>query len=118
MIKIRKLTPAQKATAVIVSVAVVATIGCVLLSVAKRGGAPVAEIFKDGELIYEIDLSNVKQPYELAIGGNLIEVRDGEIGVIRADCPDKTCVRTGFTRGVKPIICVPNRLEIRVIYKS
>jgi len=80
----------------------------------KNYARPTALVFKDGELIYEIDLSRVTATYEIDTGGNVVEVRPGEIGVIRADCPDKVCVHTGFVHGATPIICVPNKLEIRV----
>jgi len=79
---------------------------------------PTALVYKDNSLLYEIDLSSVAAAYEIDAGGNIIEVRRGEIGVIRADCRDKVCVRTGFTHGAVPVICLPNRLEIRVVNKN
>ncbi len=43
---------------------------------------------------------------------NTIEISDGKIRVTDADCLDKVCVNTGWL-GAMPIICIPNRLEIR-----
>ena len=76
---------------------------------------PVAEIYKDGELLYTFDLSHERGT---SIGDkrhyNIIEIADGAIGVTGANCPDEICVNTGFVSNM-PIICVPNRLEIRIV---
>ena len=47
--------------------------------------------------------------------GNIIEVRDGKVGIISADCSDKTCVKTGFiSRPGQICVCVPSRLIIKI----
>jgi hypothetical protein len=78
-----------------------------------------ALVYKNGVLIETISLSAVETEYEYAInddGVNVILVKSGEIGVISADCPTQICVNTGFIgSGVIPIICIPNRLEIRIV---
>ena len=82
---------------------------------------PVAEIYSNGKKLYTIDLTAVSEPYLITVadensGTNIIEVRNGEIGVISADCPDKTCVHTGFAgSSTLRIICIPHKLEIRII---
>jgi len=50
-------------------------------------------------------------------GINTLQVRNGEIGMVWASCPDRLCVKTGFVSAnrVFPIICLPNRVEIRII---
>jgi len=49
-------------------------------------------------------------------GHNTVTVRGGTISVTEADCPDKVCVRTGaISGGTVPIVCLPHRLEIRVV---
>jgi len=80
----------------------------------------IAEIYKNGTLLRAIDLSAVHEEYVLseytAGGKNEVLVKQGEIGVIKADCPDQMCVNTGFISSGSfiPIICLPNRLEIRI----
>jgi hypothetical protein len=74
--------------------------------------SPVARISQNGRLLYEIPLS---QDTDIELGGNQIQARDGKIGVIGADCPTQVCVNTGFVCGVIPIICIPNRVEIRIV---
>lgn len=74
------------------------------------------EIISGGEVLYTIDLSHTADRIirvEHEGGYNIIEITDGKIHVIEADCPDKTCVNMGFLQGGAPIVCLPNRLVIR-----
>lgn len=48
-------------------------------------------------------------------GSNTIEIKDGSVKVISADCPDKICVHTKAAQKVGDIIvCLPHRLIITV----
>ena len=82
---------------------------------------PYAEIYKNGVLIKTVALSETDSEYQFTVGTpeegfNVILVKHGEIGVIEADCPDGICIKTGFiANGVIPVICLPNKLEIRVV---
>jgi len=110
-------TKKRVSAAIIAATALISLVAWILLNRAAYD-SPTALIYKDNVLLYEIDLSNVAAAYKIDTGGNIIEVRGGEIGVIYANCRDKVCVRTGFTHGVVPVICLPNRLEIRVVNKT
>ncbi|GHV47188.1 lipoprotein [Clostridia bacterium] len=76
-----------------------------------------AEIYLDHRLIRTVNLLEEQEfVVEIPGGGhNTVTVRDGKIAVTEADCPDKVCVGTGFQSGRIPVICLPHRLEIRVI---
>lgn len=80
----------------------------------------IAEIYQDGRLLQSIPLARVQESYTLEINNdngctNRIEVCTGRIGVIWADCPDQLCVRQGFSEAPAiPIVCLPNRLVIRL----
>ncbi len=78
---------------------------------------PTAEIYRDGELVRSVPLTEECQfVVECEAGFNQITVQDGEIFVSDADCPDKVCVHTGaISGGAVPIVCLPHRLEIRVV---
>lgn len=84
-----------------------------------------ARIIQDGEIIREVDLQRVAEPYEFEVvyegntepspGRNTVRVEQGKIAVVGADCPDKICVRQGFIEnGVLPIVCLPHKLTISV----
>lgn len=79
-----------------------------------------AVISQNGEVIRQIDLSDSQESYtftvETADGGhNTIQVENGEIGVIEANCPDKVCQKMGMTSStVYPISCLPHKLLIEI----
>ena len=86
-----------------------------------------AYIYQDGVLLQTNDLSQKKPPYEITIeykdsktqGYNVICVENGKIGIIDADCPDKTCVHMGITNStIFPITCLPHKLIIQIKEKD
>ncbi len=78
---------------------------------------PAAEIYLDGKLHKTVPLSqNTEFTVNSEYGSNTILVSDGKIAVVDADCPDKVCISSGaISGGMVPIICLPHRLEIRII---
>ena len=83
----------------------------------ESNGKKTAYVYSGGVLIHRINLDNTEKELRIETEGgyNIISVADGKIGVIEADCPDKTCIKTGFTdSSFIPVICMPNRLEIVV----
>lgn len=84
----------------------------VLLSPKKNN----VSIMRDGELLYSIDLkSSEDRIIEIPYGesSNTVEIKDGKIRVQSAECPDKTCVNTGWLNSASmPIVCLPNHLVI------
>ena len=83
----------------------------------SRINSPHAEIYVDGSLYRICDLSmNDEFTIETHNGFNRIRVLDGAISVCDTDCPDRVCVRIGaISGGAVPIICLPHRLEIRIV---
>lgn len=75
-----------------------------------------AVIYVNGNIHKIIELSDkVYAQYTIITeyGINIVEVNHGKIRVIEADCPDKTCVKSGYTSSEwKPIICIPHKLKI------
>ena len=73
-------------------------------------------IVRDGEVLYSFDLSkeeNRSFVIEYGDSSNTVEIKDGKIRVSEAECPDKTCVRTGWlSSSAMPIVCLPNHLII------
>jgi len=49
----------------------------------------------------------------------IVETDYGRIRVLEANCPDKWCIRQGWiTTGSGPIVCLPQRIVIRVVGDS
>ena len=45
-----------------------------------------------------------------------MEIKDGKVSVTEASCPDKVCVNHGSTdQTADPIVCLPNKLVVRVL---
>ena len=85
----------------------------------STGGLHTAVIKVGGSTVRTIDLSTATdEEFTVESGGgyNLICVKNGEIFVKEASCPDKICVEHGSLRSeYLPIICLPNRLEIDLV---
>ena len=84
----------------------------------QQAPAGRALIFRDGELLENLVLAAVIEPFSLTVeydaGVNVISVERGRIRVSEANCPDGICVRLGWVSGgAAPIVCLPNRLIIR-----
>ncbi|MBR4363215.1 MAG: NusG domain II-containing protein [Ruminococcus sp.] len=79
------------------------------------------EITQDGKVLYTIDLASYDDEQTQTIridspdgGYNIIEIGEGNtIRISEADCPDKTCVKTGALSDGVPIVCLPHRLIIK-----
>ena len=81
--------------------------------------AATVQIYQSGRLVQELPLS---EGATVTVSGeytNVIEIRDGAVAVVQSDCPGEDCVHSGWvsTAG-KSIVCIPNRVEVRVLGKS
>lgn len=77
----------------------------------------LVEIVRDGAVLYQLDLSQEDDRtffVEYEGRANAIEIRDHQIRVLDAECPDQTCVHMGWLgdSGL-PIVCLPNHLVIQ-----
>ena len=98
---------------------VIAAAGIVIWFImnSTRYNNPAAEIVQDGKLLYTVSLSeDAEFTIECAEGFNTVTVKNGAVMISFADCPDQICIKTGaISGGSVPIVCLPHRLEIRII---
>ena len=78
-----------------------------------------AEIYRENDLLYSIDLSAVTQPYAITIENgkhsNVIWVEKDKISMKSSNCPDKLCVKQGkISNSLMPIVCLPNNITIKI----
>lgn len=90
--------------------------------ISRSKASTTAEIYQNSKLVKVVDISK-EDTFTISNDDgsyNTIQVNgSGEIGIVEASCPDKTCVHTGFTRTPsKPIICLPNKLEIKIVLEG
>ena len=89
------------------------------LSRGENAVLPRAQIFLDGALIAEVPLEEDRVFTLPECPEVRFEVKDGAIRFLSSDCPDKTCVRTGFLRSPGSYaVCLPNRIHIRLVSPS
>mgnify|MGYP000886128313 FL=1 len=89
-------------------------IGGMIWNLTRSHGRQV-EILQDGKILYTLDLAQAEdQTFTVNYGGrtNEIEMRDHQIRVKAADCPDQICVHMDWLEAA-PIVCLPNRLSIQ-----
>ena len=79
----------------------------------------IVEIIQDGNIMYTLDLDKSSDRLiEIEYQGhkNIIQIKDKQISIIEADCPDKTCVNMGILKSAfTPIVCLPNHLVIQYV---
>ena len=89
--------------------------------VLQRPSTNLVEIVQDGEVLYQFDLLQAEdQIIKVEYSGrvNTIEIKDHQIHMLEAECPDKTCVNSGWLNSAAPIVCLPNHLVIRFTSNS
>ena len=84
--------------------------------VLTRPHGTTVQIAQNGVVLYWFDLSTAKdQILDITYDGrvNTVQIENGRIRMLSADCPDHTCVHMGWLEsGALPIVCLPNRLVI------
>lgn len=81
------------------------------------GTKPEAVLQMEGKIIHTMPLDeNARYRAEDEDGHyNLVEVKDGGVAVLEADCDNQVCVRTGRIRNTGEVIaCLPHRLIIYI----
>ena len=100
-------------------------VGCLLflgilgsMLVLQRPDTSMVEILRDGEVLYRLDLEQEEdQILEIEYEGrtNTVEIKDHQIRMAEAECPDNTCVHMGWLDSAAPIVCLPNHLVIQFV---
>ena len=105
--------------ALILGAVLAVSIGVSVFFLLPSATALRAEIWSDGERIETVSLArNRTFTVQTQFGSNVITIQDGKIAVTEASCPDHYCMHRGYCHGGLPIVCLPNRLEIRFLQDS
>ena len=91
-------------------------ISLIILAFSTPGGNAVAEVYKDGSLIYSEELGKIKQKENIALGnGVVIHTDKNGICFLESDCTTKECVRCGMLSSPgDTAVCIPNRTVIKI----
>lgn len=75
------------------------------------------EIDVDGKLYKTYPLVNHEETIEIKtkLGENFIEIKDGKVHILDADCPDKVCIKDGYiSEPGQILVCLPNKVVVEV----
>lgn len=121
MKKISIFRNADKKTKIWIAFFAVLCAACVLAwcLMGAFGTGTVAVVRVDGKEVYRVDLSTVRESYDIDIdtqyGHNTVHIAPNSISVSQADCPDGVCVAQGAINGSGvPIVCMPHHLSVRI----
>ena len=82
----------------------------------KQPDGSVVEIVQDNQVLYRFNLDQTENQtieVEYETLSNTIEIRNLQIRMAEAECPDHTCVQMGWLDSAVPIVCLPNHLVIQ-----
>ena len=97
----------------IAGVLIISTLMLLFAYLARSDGGYV-EVEQGGSVIATYSLSKSGE-YELNGGTNILVIENGAAYLRDANCPDKTCVKTGKIRYVgQSIVCLPNKISVTV----
>lgn len=99
----------------IISIAAVAAVMLAVYTVHMSGiGRPMLQITVGGELYGTYDL-NRDQTIQIN-DTNTCEIKDAEVRMTWADCPDQICVKsTALNSSGGSIVCMPNRVVLAIV---
>ncbi|PKN78815.1 MAG: hypothetical protein CVU48_07170 [Candidatus Cloacimonetes bacterium HGW-Cloacimonetes-1] len=81
------------------------------VTVFRNNGSESIFIYKGTNLFGTYSL-NVDRVIEIDVH-NTVEIKNAKYRMIKADCPDKRCVKQGFA-GKLPIVCLPNQVVVEL----
>ncbi len=87
-----------------------------ILLIPKKKGENV-EIYVDGrpKFVYPLNIEKTIM-VKGRLGESIVEIRRGKVRMEESACPLKLCVKQGYiSKQGEEIICVPNRVIIRII---
>ncbi len=99
----------------LVAIVLVAAIALTVTYLVLDGSGDTVVVTVDGEEYARLPLN---KDTELTItsdnGTNVLVIKDGKAFISEASCPDKICVKTGNADEIKSIVCLPNKVTVRV----
>lgn len=104
---------------IIVIVAVVATFLAYSSSFGQKSGFNEIQIVQDGKIVERYAANNSFNKIVNITEGkfsNTIEIKDGQIKIINANCPDQLCVHSrAISKDGEMIVCLPHKLYVKIV---
>lgn len=106
------MTRGDKVLIALVTLAVVASVP-VSAGALSGAGSGAKVVAPGGETALDLRLDG-RYSVQGRTGTLVLEVADGAVRCVDADCPDGVCLRSGAARPGKPIVCAPNGVSVTV----
>lgn len=103
----------------IIFILVIVGILILIIKLNKKEGDTVEVYYKD-DLVLSADLSiNNTYTVEGLLGDVVIEVKDKKVRVVKENSPKNICSKEGYINdSTKPLICLPNKVVIKIVQSS
>ena len=115
----RRTAEGKRGGLVLIGLLVAVALGSYLATMAFGSGSTgaIARIHDGDGGVREVVLSQSgSYRVETSWGTNVVEVSDGAVAVVEADCPNADCVDQGkVSDGSRQIVCLPHHLWIEVV---
>ncbi|MDD3363731.1 MAG: NusG domain II-containing protein [Syntrophomonas sp.] len=103
----------------IVSIAIIVVILMLLKTVEVNPDKQLTAVIKqNGNLIKQINLNDLKNPEYIHLNDGINQVilaEKGRIRFLESDCPNQTCVKTGWlTKSGDKAVCIPSKVVITI----
>lgn len=100
---------------ILVSLVALSVVALALFSFVFKDKGKTAVVTVDGEEYATLSLDeDTVLEVNTERGYNLVVVENGSVYVKEADCPDKTCVKSGEATELKTVVCLPHRLTVSI----
>ena len=112
--KTQKKVPHLRYDLILIGALLLISVVVLLFNYLARSEGGYVEVEQGGSVVATYSLSKNGE-YELNGGTNILVIENGTAYLRDANCPDKTCVKTGKIRYVgQSIICLPNKISVTV----
>lgn len=94
--------------------------GVMLITNINKHDSLYVEVYSQGKLFKKLPLKKDSEKVTFTvkneIGENVVEINNGQVKVIDADCYDKICVKAhAISKPGESLICLPHKVVVRVI---
>ena len=80
-----------------------------------KGSGDSVSISVNGELYRSVPLNeDTEILIETEYGKNTVVIKNGEVYITDADCPDKLCEKEKLSGTGRSVVCLPNRVAVRI----
>ncbi len=99
----------------LVGILIIAIIGLVVFNATKKQGNIVVVLLNGVETErYSIN-QNIEKEIVTEYGKNILVIKNGQVSITDADCPDLVCVKhREISKDGETIVCLPHKLVIEI----